>query len=259
MGAPFGARRIFEGRRPRVAAADLLPFVRGGGDIFLPHDASTVFSDNAGTVPAVTDDPVGRIVGQAGNFYLASTADGNRPLWQLDAAGLPHIATVSNGFLISTATFTIDAPLFICCALSKSTEAGLPIFGVQKDGNNYARINNVSSGGRAVMTARETGIAAFSATSQNGTFPTEQITIVSGLLVPSGLAVDAGDEGEVSQGEQWAETAITDCAIAFNTNSLTSGSNQVVRFYGGIIAKIMPTPDEARAIRDFFSERVGLL
>lgn len=75
------------------------------GDIFDPSDATTLFSDTAGTTPAAIDGTVGNFAGKRGQHFFAQSTSGFRPT-RKSAGGVSYLR-----FADPTKRMYADAPL----------------------------------------------------------------------------------------------------------------------------------------------------
>ncbi|MGE0289251.1 MAG: hypothetical protein AB7P16_23430 [Bradyrhizobium sp.] len=222
-------------RSPRQLILDMFAGMDGG--VFLPGPASW-FTDTGLTTPASPTNAVRGLKNLLTSRNLTCGSAGREPIARLDGLGNYLEFDGVDDFMVSAATYPIQANHYVAVLFEKSAQDALPIFGALKDSTNYHRLVNISNASRVAGSSRETAAGVISPVTPNNSVPINTLVFVDSLLV-AGLT-DAGVEGVVSGAGNpgsngWtALTAIANAALGIGINSTTTSIATPMKFRGGV-------------------------
>lgn len=237
-----------------TAAGDLvlhLPALFAGGAKGLWFDVSdlaAMFQDDAGTVPAAVDAPVGRILDRSGNgFHAVQPAAAARPVLRL--AGGRHYLEFNgtSHFLSLTGMSAAAAPWTLAAALDPTATAGSYLLDAQS--------------GRLIFAPREGGgtdkVSYYEGASWRHGGPTAPgPQVLSWTLAESGAAIRR-DGAAIATGLAYTNRAIGG-AVALGRHHGTSAFYLKGKLYGVALIDRVLGEGELAALEAWMAERAGV-
>lgn len=228
---------------------------------FDPTDLSTLFQDDAGTVPVTQPgDPVGRWLDKSGNgYHLTQPTATKRPTWQLDADGRASLAFDGVDDILTNAAvdFSAASAVTICVAVRRDA------LGV---GMNVVELIGA-------FDANSTNSWRISATNPSddyrlaSTGSTAGVVFVPGGPAPVVLTLQASISGSYvtarRQGAVAANTTVSQGTGAYPNAKLHVGcrDNNTFRLNGRIYGLVgygaALGAADVKAVEDFLNQRAG--
>lgn len=227
-----------------------------------PSDVSTLFQDDAGTVPVTQPgDPVGKMLDKSGNgFHLTQTNSARRPLWQLDSDGRAYLQFSGTGQNLQNASVTFGASevtLFAACRKDVAVSSQ-NIVELNTDYANAAgsfRISGYNAADQFRLASYGNSSSTYAELYVTGGASPVVLTLQASIAAPSLKAR--------RQGVLQSETTTSQASGTYTSSMLVIGARSAGTFsltgriYGVIAYPALLVAADVKAVEDWLNQRCG--